>query len=39
VKTQLGLDPYEEFDDYLEMVIQYGYIVIFAGNLRMHSEI
>jgi len=28
---ELGKDPYEEFDDYIEMVIEYGYVTLFAS--------
>ena len=31
LKAELALDPYEDFDDYLEMVIQFGYITLFAS--------
>lgn len=28
---ELIKDPYEEFDDYIEMVIEYGYVTLFAS--------
>eukprot|EP00811_Abedinium_folium_P017634 NODE_2655_length_2171_cov_10.424168.p1 GENE.NODE_2655_length_2171_cov_10.424168~~NODE_2655_length_2171_cov_10.424168.p1 ORF type:complete len:690 (+),score=159.17 NODE_2655_length_2171_cov_10.424168:229-2070(+) len=31
IHAQLELPEYESFDDYLEMVIQFGYIVLFAS--------
>lgn len=30
-KMQMELEPYEKFDDYMEMVIQFGYVVLFAS--------
>ena len=29
--SELALEPYEDFDDYLEMVIQFGYVTLFAS--------
>ena len=29
--AEIELEPYEDFDDYLEMVIQFGYITLFAS--------
>jgi len=31
LKSQSTKDPYEEFDDYLEMIIQLGYVTLFAS--------
>lgn len=31
VASEMQLDEYEDFDDYLEMVIQFGYITLFAS--------
>lgn len=31
LRAELELEPYEDFDDYLEMVIQLGYVVLFAS--------
>lgn len=29
--AQMALEPYEDFDDYLEMVLQFGYVTLFAS--------
>lgn len=36
-EKQLELEEHEEFDEYLEMVIQFGYIALFAGLFPMSS--
>jgi len=35
VKAEMELDEYEDFDDYLEMVIQLGYVVLFASAMPL----
>ena len=32
-------EPYEQFDDYLEMVIQYGYIMLFASAFPLAASV
>jgi len=31
VAAEMEMEPYEDFDDYLEMVIQFGYVTLFAS--------
>ena len=38
-EKELGKDEYEEFDDYLEMVIQFGYVTLFASAMPLCSII
>lgn len=39
IEKELGKDEYEEFDDYLEMVIQFGYVTLFASAMPLCSII
>ena len=35
----LAKAPYEQFDDYLEMVVDFGYVMLFAGAMPLASAI
>jgi hypothetical protein len=39
ISAELALEEYESFDDYVEMVIQFGYIVLFASAMPLASAI
>jgi hypothetical protein len=38
MSKELGCARYDEFNDYIEMVIQFGYIVLFACKI-FHREL
>merc|ERR1711862_861904 len=39
VAESMKKDEYEEFDDYLEMIIDFGYVTLFAGAMPLGSFI
>ena len=39
VEAELRRDEYEQFDDYLEMVIQFGYVTLFASAFPLSAAL